>query len=142
MGRRADPGDLIRQEGPALFSFLAPAGFLSPERTENGLAYHRPGLHIEIRYSDGVEPEMVTTIVVTTSTGEQTTGTSQRSYVASRCGPLQDVPGTVSNPKVAIKRIRQHAEALRKVLPRLTDGDAEHLVRRCQGRLIPEPPGR
>lgn len=139
MGRRADPEDLIRQEGPALFSFLTPAGFLGPERTENGLAYHRPGLHIEVRYSNGVEPEMVTTIVVTTPTGEQRWAHLDCLYVACRCGPLQDVPGSAPNQKVAIKRIRQHAEALRKVLPRLIDGDAEHLVRRCQGRLTPEP---
>jgi hypothetical protein len=139
MGRRADRRDPIWQDGPALFAFLADAGFLGPERTEDGLAYHRPGLHIEIRFVDGLEPEVATTVTLATSTGEQGWAHLDCLYVACRCGPLQDVPGNVANQKTAARRVRQHAEALRKVLPWLVGGDVERLVRRCQGRLVPDP---
>lgn len=81
---------------------------------------------------------VVTTVVVTTLTGEQVWAHLDCLYVACRCGPLQDVPGNVHNQKIAAKRVRQHAEALRKVLPWLIGGEAEHLVRRCRGRLLPD----
>lgn len=92
------------------------AGFTGPERTKDGLAYHRPGLHIETRLFGGPEPEVATTVTAVMSTGEQTWAQLDCLYVACRCRPLQDVPGNVSNQKVAAKRVRQHAEALRKVL--------------------------
>jgi hypothetical protein len=114
MERRADRRDPIWQDGPALFAFLAAAGFAGPERTQDGLAYHRPGLHIETRTIGGLEPEVATTVM---STGEYRWAQPDCLYVACRCGPLQDVPGNVSNQKVAAKRVRQHAEALRRVLP-------------------------
>lgn len=139
MGRRAERPDPIWQDGPALFAFLVEAGFTGPERTEDGLAYHRPGLHIETRLVGGPEPQVATTVTAVTSTGEQRWAQLDCLYVACRCGPLQDVPGNVSNQKVAAKRVRQHAEALRKVLPCLLGGDVEGLVRRCQGRLLPDP---
>ncbi len=62
MERRADRRDPIWQDGPALFAFLAAAGFAGPERTQDGLAYHRPGLHIETRTTGGLEPEVATTV--------------------------------------------------------------------------------
>lgn len=138
MGRRADRRDPIWQDGPVLFAVLAEADFLGPERTDDGLAYHRPGLHIEIHFVDGREPVLVTTVTVTTLTGEQVRAHLACLYVACRCGPLQDVPGNVHNQKIAAKRVRQHAEALRKVLPRLIGSDVEHLLRRCRGRLVPD----
>lgn len=139
MGRRADRRDPIWQFGPALFAFLEEAGFLGPERTEDGLAYHQPGLHIEIRLVGGLEPEVATTVTVTTSTSDWRWANLDCLYVACGCGPLQDVPGNVPNQKIAAKRVRQHAEALRRVLPWLVGADVERLVRRCQGRLVPDP---
>lgn len=40
-------------------------------------------------------------------------------YTATGCGPPQDVPGTVHNRRSLLKRVHQHAEALRRLLPRL-----------------------
>ncbi len=140
MGRRVDARELVRQDGPDLFGFLLDAGFLGPETVEGGLAYHRPGLHVEIRLHTGHEPELVTSV-----RHEPVDGTPARSaslgclYVACRCGVLQDVPGSAPNLQTTAKRLRQHADALRRVLPHLLSDDVGRLVARCRGRLLPDP---
>ncbi|MGH8823343.1 MAG: hypothetical protein ACRDVN_02560, partial [Jiangellaceae bacterium] len=51
MGRREAPKETIWREGPSAFAFLVDEWeFLGPERTEEGLAYHRSGLHISIGF--------------------------------------------------------------------------------------------
>jgi hypothetical protein len=139
VGRRADPRELIWQDGPALFGFLVETGFAGPEPTDDGIAYHRPGLHIEIRFLGGQEPEVATTVISVAPNGDRRWASLDCLYVACRCGVLQDVPGNAPNQRTAAKRVRQHAQALRRVLPRLLDNDLDHLLRRCQGRLLPEP---
>jgi hypothetical protein len=140
MGRRVDPRELAGQDGPELFEFLLDAGFVGPETTEGGLAYHRPGLHIDIHLYTGREPELVTSI-----RHQPADGTPARSasldclYIACRCGVLQDVAGSAPNLRTTAKRLRQHAQALRRVLPHLLTDDAGRLIARCQGRLLPDP---
>ncbi len=140
MGRRVDPRELAWQDGPELFDFLLGAGFLGPETTDDGLAYHRPGLHVDIRVCTGHLPEVVTSV-----RHEPADGTPGRSasldclYVACRCGVLQDVPGSAPNLRTTATRLRQHADALRRVLPHLLTGDVGRLLSRCQGRQLPGP---
>lgn len=51
MARRADPVTVIWAEAPAALSFLAEDwGFSGPELTADGVAYHRLGLHVAMRY--------------------------------------------------------------------------------------------
>lgn len=136
--RRADPRDPIWRHGPALFEFLVGAGFAGPERTEHGIAYHRPRLHIEIRFVGGHEPVVTTTITSIRLNGDTRSASIDCLYVACRCGPLQDVPGSAANRRTTEKRVQQHAEATRQVLPRLLDSSVDDLLRRCHGRQLPE----
>jgi hypothetical protein len=51
VGRRSDPGELIWERRRSAFAFLTHDwDFEQPERTDGGLVYHRPGLHISIKY--------------------------------------------------------------------------------------------
>ena len=45
-------------------------------------------------------------------------------YVAAGCGPAQEVPSNAHTPALAAKRLRQHAAALRRLLPALVPGEA------------------
>ncbi len=140
MGRRVDPRELAWQDGPELFDFLLGAGFLGPETTDDGLAYHRPGLHVSIRVVTGHEPEVVTSVRHDPADGTPARSASlDNLYVACRCGVLQDVPGSAPNLRTTAKRLRQHADALRRVLPHLLTGDVGRLISRCQGRRLPGP---
>jgi hypothetical protein len=140
MARPADPREPIWHDGPELFEFLLDADFAGPERTDDGIAYHRLGLHIDIRFHAGHEPVLATTVSHVSPDGTRTRFASLDClYVACRCGVLQDVPGNAPNQRTAAKRVAQHADALRQVLPHLLANDVEHLIRRCQARLLPEP---
>lgn len=140
MVRRSEPRSAIWDDGPPLFGFLADSDFAGPQATEDGIAYHRPGLHIEVRYFDGHQPEVVTSIRVVGPDGDDSRAAGLDClFVACGCGVLQDVPGNAPNRRTVAKRIAQHAEALRKVLPHLLADDAGQLVARCQGRLLPDP---
>jgi hypothetical protein len=49
MVRRADPVAVIWVEAPLTLSFRTEdRRFTGPERTADGIAYHRPGLHVEM----------------------------------------------------------------------------------------------
>lgn len=140
MARRADPREPIWHDGPELFAFLLDADFAGPERTEDGIAYHRPGPHIDVRFHAGHEPVVATRVSHVSPDGTSTrTASLDCLYVACRCGVLQDVPGNAPNRRTAGKRVGQHADALRQVLPHLLGDDVDQLIRRCQGRLLPEP---
>lgn len=106
--------EVVREEGPALFAFLLDAGFTGPERTSDGIAYHRVGLHVEIGHHGGHEP-VVGAVVVR---GERRTPLADV-YVAAGCGPAQDVPSNAHSQALARKRLQQHADALRRLLPTL-----------------------
>jgi hypothetical protein len=112
--------EVIQRDGPALFGFLLDAGFLGPEFTPDGIAYHRMGLHIEIGHHGGREPEVGTVVARPDRRGELLTDL----YVAAGCGPAQDVPSNAHTPALAAKRLRQHAAALRRLLPTLLPGEA------------------
>lgn len=95
MGRRAEPQALVWQDGPALFEFVLNAEFTGPVTTDSGLAYHRPGLDIEIRVVTRREAELVTTVRHTPADGSGARSASLDClYLACRCGVLQDVPGS------------------------------------------------
>jgi hypothetical protein len=47
MGRRPGPVEIIWKHGDAAFAFLFTKwNFLGPERTDSGIAFHRPDLHV------------------------------------------------------------------------------------------------
>ena len=111
--------EVIQRDGPALFAFLLDAGFLGPELVSDGIAYHRMGLHVEIGHHGGHEPELGTVV-----TRADRSALLTDLYVAAGCGPAQDVPSNAHTPALAAKRLRQHAAALRRLLPTLLPGEA------------------
>ncbi|MEV6379812.1 hypothetical protein AB0M31_10405 [Streptomyces sp. NPDC051773] len=54
-------------------------------------------------------------------------------YVAGGCGPAQDVPFSAQSRRAALKRVRQHAAALYRLLPQLLGAEGELLLARCRG---------
>lgn len=102
---------LVQDEGPAIFAFLLTAGFDGPERTANGIAYHRNGLRVEIGHHGGHEPEVGTVVV----RGERRDLLGDL-YVAAGHGPAQDVPSSAHSLALTRKRLHQHAAALGRVL--------------------------
>lgn len=110
---------LLQEDGPAIFAFLLAAGFEGPERTSDGIAYHRMGLHIEIGHHGGHEPEVGTVVV----RGDRADLLGDL-YVAAGCGPAQDVPSNAHTAALARKRLRQQATALERLLPTLLPGEA------------------
>lgn len=140
MGRRVDPRETVRREGSDLFAFLiSDGGFVGPEVLESGLVYqHRSGLQIAISYLGPREPEVTTRIRVSRDGGATRSASLDCLWVAFECGTLHDVPTSAVNGKTAAKRLRQQAEALRRLLPTLLTSEVDDAVRRCQGRLLPE----
>lgn len=140
MGRRFDPREVVRSEGRALFAFLiSDGGFVGPEVLESGLVYHhRSGLQIGVSYLGPREPEVTTTVRVLGVCGAPHSASLDCLWVAFGCGTLQDVPTSGVNGRTVAKRLRQQAEALRRLLPTLLTSDVDDAIRRCQGRLLPE----
>ena len=140
MGRRADPHEMIWEQGPEAFAFLVDAwGFEGPERTEDGIAYHRPGLHVTVELWWWKNETGFTTTVqgVDKRTGAQHSASLSCLYVACGLGPLQHVPETAGGGHTITKRIAQHADALGRVMPCLDRPQVADLLRRCQGRTLP-----
>jgi hypothetical protein len=140
MGHGADSGGALLWEHRDLFTFLVEGGgFTGPQQIDAGLAYHRPGLHIEIEFLDGREPAVTTTLWTPTPQGRRSARAALGClYVAYGCGPLQDVPETAPTRRTAAKRAHQHAAALQRVLPHLAASNLDQLIHRCrQGRLLP-----
>ncbi|MBP5872127.1 hypothetical protein F3K40_41230 [Streptomyces sp. LBUM 1478] len=52
--------------------------------------------------------------------------------VVSGCGPAQDVPGSAPARRAALKRVHQHAAALRRLMPRLLTAEGAQLIARCR----------
>jgi hypothetical protein len=124
MGHRSDPVEVIWADGPAAFEFLLTEyDFLGPERTDEGLAYYRSDLRVEItHWFFKNEAGFSTTLSRPGDTLD-----SRRSvelddlFVACGLGPPQAVPGQSGAGHTIRKRIVQHAEALRQVMPRLDE---------------------
>lgn len=130
-----------------LFAFLATeTGFTGPH-TPTGLGphaaeYRRHDLRITIVHHAGHEPEVATTVWNQTPCSHAEPHRQYADlcclYVAGKCGPPQDVPGTAPNPKTVTKRLHQHAAALKRVLPLLDTDHLDELMRRCTGRGLPD----
>ena len=143
MGRRADPSETSWEEGPNAFRNLAQDwGFTGPERTNAGIAYHRPELHVTIELWAWKNEAGFTTHVcgVDRVTGVEHSASLGCLYVACGLGPLQHVPETAGGGHTISKRIAQHAAALQRLMPYLDGPAVAELLRRCQGRLLPEDP--
>jgi hypothetical protein len=136
---RRDPRETIWERGRSAFAFLVQEwGFEEPERTDNGLLYHRPGLHISVEYwAWKNEAGFTTTVHGVDLDGRQRRALLGCLYVACGLGPLQAVPEDAGTQHTINKRIAQHANALRRVMPYLHDPAAGNLLSRCQGRQLP-----
>lgn len=145
MSRHADQADAFRVEADAAFGFLVEeASFIGPEviasgLIASGLRFHRLGLHVEVVFMDGHEPEVATGIVWIAPGGQRSRAWLGCLYVAGGCGAAQDVPDSASTRRAMVKRIHQHATALRKLLPQLLSPEVEQLMSRCRGRSLPMP---
>ena len=131
---------MVRRDGSDLFAFLvSDGGFVGPEVLESGLVYrHRSGLQIAISYLGPREPEVTTRIAVSRDHVATRSASLDCLWVAFGCGTLQDVPTSAVNGRTTAKRLRQQAEALRRLLPMLLTPEVDDAVRRCQGRLLPD----
>jgi hypothetical protein len=136
MGKRRSPEDQIRDDAPAAFAFLLDErGFLGPERLEDGVAYHRPDLHVSVTFWAWKNETGFETTVwdETDSQGQRHRASLSCLYVACGLGPPQAVPSQGTSGYVIAKRIGQHSDALRRVMPYLDGPDAASLFRRCHG---------
>lgn len=142
MVSRANPVDFIWAEAPLALSFLTDDwGFSGPERTDEGVAYHRPGLHVEMgAWSWKNERGFTTTLALVGREGEQRRACLGVLYAASGLGAPSAVPEGAGTLYVIGKRIRQHAAALRKLLAYLDQRDADALFEQCsaQPRTLPD----
>lgn len=124
---------VIWAEAPGELSFLTEDfGFSGPERTEEGIAYHRPGLHVEIgTWTWKNERGFTTTLARVGRHGTEQRASLGELYAASGLGTASVVPEGAGTLFVIRKRIAQHASALRALIARLDDVDAEALFARC-----------
>jgi hypothetical protein len=133
MGHRAGPHEVIWLNAAEAFGFLGERwGFEGPERTSLGVAFHRLGLHIRIEFVAWKhEAEFLTTVSMTVPDGQVRRASLDRLYLACGLGVAQDVP-TSEGPSrhTIVKRIGQHAAALRQLMPYLDGPNAAALFRR------------
>ncbi len=129
---RLGPVETIRAQAPAVFAFLVQEwGFAEPVPTEGGLAWHGPGLIVEVTTWTRNHEQGFDTRLTDTRSGRRAMAGLDRLYLACGLGPAQDVPGQSGAGHVIAKRLRQHAVALSLVMPHLTDAaTAEELFRR------------
>jgi hypothetical protein len=142
MVKHKDPVAVIWAEAPQALRFLTQdERFTGGERTADGVAYHRPGLHVEMGYwAWKNERGFTTTLTRVTPDGTQQRESLGVLYAASRLGPASAAPEGAGSLYVIRKRIGQHATALRSLLAALDAGDADALFAAC-GRKHPVPPG-
>lgn len=141
MVRRANPVDFIWAAAPAALSFLIEDwGFCGPERTDEGVAYHRPGLHVEMRaWSWKNERGFTTTLALNGRDGKQRRASLGVLYAASGLGAPSAAPEGAGTLYVIGNRIRQHAAALRALMAYLDEGDADALFEQCAGQSSTVP---
>ncbi|MEU0648003.1 hypothetical protein [Streptomyces umbrinus] len=134
MGNRGDPTEAFLAEVGVEFAFLVEdAGFSGPEPTDNGLLFHGVGLDVQVWFLDGHEPEVTTLVTPAASDGVKARGVwLDQLYVASGCGPAQDVPGSAPTRRATLKRVHQHAAALRRLVPQLLGAEGSQLIARCR----------
>ena len=131
MGRHEGAEETIRREGPSEFAFLVDEwGFLGPERTDDGLAYHRSGLHISIGFWAWKNEQGFDTRLSTVDRdGKERSASLTDLYVACGLGPPQAVPEGASSGShhLIVKRLQQHPSALRALLPHIQGPEAQQL---------------
>jgi hypothetical protein len=137
VGQRAGPREVLWEEGPSAFAFLVRDwGFLGPERIDDGLAYHRPGLHVRIEFWSWNHEAGFSTMVE--CAGDLSARVQVASlgclYVACGFGTAYDVPEAAGSGHALRKRITQHSSALQLVMPYLSGPAAASLFARCSGR--------
>ncbi|UWE12052.1 hypothetical protein [Actinacidiphila bryophytorum] len=132
MGHQGDSVEEFRSAAATRFAFLVEdAGFSGPERTEEGLVFHGPGLDVEVWFLDVREPQVTTLVVPISADGTRRPGGwLDDLYVTAGCGPAQDIPGSAQTQRAMLKRVEQHAEGLRRLLPQLLDPDGDQLIPR------------
>lgn len=139
MGQRQSAVELIWTEGPAAFGFLVEElGFDGPERTHEGLVYRRAELRVEINHWYFKNETGFSTTVVEAVEEARRWASLGCLYVACGLGPLQAVPENSGGGHTIRKRVVQHANALRQVIPRLLGPERGCLLRRCHRRELPE----
>ena len=127
--------EIVWQQGAEAFAFLREEwDFDGPERTDDGIAFHRPDMHIDMQIWAWKNEAGIDTGVrwIDPVTGEQHAAGLDSLYVESGLGPAQHVPGNVGGGRTIVKRVTQHARALRLLMPHLTGPEAADLFRRCR----------
>jgi hypothetical protein len=136
MVRRADPVDFIWAEAPPALSFLTEDWrFCGPELTYEGVAYHRPRLHVEMGvWSWKNERGFTTTLALIGRDGRQRRASLGVLYAASGLGAPSAAPEGAGTLFVIGKRIHQHAAVLGALMAYLDGGDADALFEQCAGQ--------
>ena len=136
MGQRTGAREVLWAEGPSAFTFMVRDwGFLGPERIDDGLAYHRPGLHARIEFWTWNHETGFTTTVerVGDLSALVQAASLGRLYVACGLGPAYVVPETAGSGHALRKRITQHSSALQLVTPHVSGPAAASLASACPG---------
>lgn len=125
MGKRPDLPKEFRSEARTAFAYLTESeGFAEPEDDGLGLVFRRGDLVVRLWYFGGRESSMVTGLLSVDPDG--TLGRKdvwlEDLYTGLGCGPAQDVPLSTPTRRAMLKRVHEHAAALRRVLP-LIDGE-------------------
>lgn len=132
--KKTDLRTAFRDTVEAEFGFLVTdEDFLGPELVHEPwfeMAYHRPDLTVKISSPFSREPAVSTSVRRRDPNGDQRAWL-ECLYVAAGCGPPQDIGGAAPNRLTTVKRVREHAAALRAVWPSITGPDAVELFRRC-----------
>ncbi|MFF4302607.1 hypothetical protein [Streptomyces sp. NPDC001601] len=133
MGHQESLSDAFRAEARVEFAFLVEdAGFSGPEQTDVGLLFHSSDLDVEVWFLDRHEPTAATLVTPVAPDGARTRGVwLDELYVLSGYGPAQDVPDSAPTRRATLKRVHQHAAALRRLMPQLLGADGAQLIARC-----------
>ncbi|MGW2821033.1 hypothetical protein ACWC24_08515 [Streptomyces sp. NPDC001443] len=121
MGKRPLLPEEFRAEARTAFAFLVDGeGFCPAEDIEGGLRYRRADLMVRVWFLGGAESEVLTRLVPVAPDGTRGTGAwLDDLYAAAECGPSRDVPAFAATRRAVVRRVHQHADALRRLLPRL-----------------------
>ncbi|MET7685405.1 hypothetical protein [Streptomyces sp. NPDC005423] len=109
----------FRAEARTAFGFLVDdEGFRPPEEIDGGLRYRRTDLMVRIWFLGGAESEVLTRVIPLAPDGTRGSGAwLDDLYAGTGCGRPRDVPAFASTRRAVLRRVHQHAEALRRLLP-------------------------
>jgi hypothetical protein len=137
MGSRPSALEIVWEEGAEAFAFLVDDwDFIGPERTDSGIAFHRPDLHVVIELWEWKNEAGFSTYVrhVDVATGQQQAAGLGDLYVTCELGPAQDVTENLGGGHTVAKRVAQHAAALRLLMPYLSGPEAGRIFRSSWNR--------